>query len=31
MVEVKFGGPPTIDYLNSPVVIDNRQGTVTAP
>ena len=31
MVEAKFGGPPTIDFLNSPVVIDNRQGTVTAP
>jgi hypothetical protein len=31
MVEAKFGGPPTIDFLNSPVVIDNRDGTVTAP
>ena len=31
MVETKFGGPPTIDFLNSPVMIDNRQGTVTAP
>jgi hypothetical protein len=28
MVESKFGGPPTIDFLNSPVVIDNRDGTV---
>jgi hypothetical protein len=29
MVEAKFGGPPTIDFLNSPVMIDNRHGTVT--
>jgi hypothetical protein len=28
MVEKKFGGPPTIDFLNSPVAIDNRDGTV---
>lgn len=28
MVEKKFGGPPTIDFLTSPVVIDNRDGTV---
>ena len=31
MVEAKFGGPPTIDFLNSPVMIDNREGTVAAP
>jgi hypothetical protein len=31
MVEAKFGGPPTIDFLNSPVMIDNLHGTVTAP
>ena len=31
MVEAKFGGPPTIDFLTSPVSIDNRHGTVTAP
>jgi hypothetical protein len=31
MVEAKFGGPPTIEFLHSPVSIDNRQGTVTAP
>ena len=31
MVEAKFGGPPTIDFLSSPVMIDNRHGTVTAP
>jgi hypothetical protein len=30
MVEAEFGGPPTIDFLNSPVMIDNRDGTVTA-
>jgi len=31
MVEAKFGVPPTIDFLNSPVMIDNRQGMVAAP
>jgi hypothetical protein len=30
IVEAKFGGPPTIDYLDSPVMIDNRAGTLTA-
>lgn len=30
MVTAKFGGPPTIDFLNSPVSIDNRAGTVAA-
>ena len=30
MVEAKFGGPPTIDFLNSPVAIDNQHGTVNA-
>jgi hypothetical protein len=30
MVEAKFGGPPTIDFLHSPVAIDNRAGAVTA-
>jgi hypothetical protein len=30
MVEAKFGGPPTIDFLNSPVMIDNRAGTLIA-
>jgi hypothetical protein len=30
MVEAKFGGPPTIDFLHSPVMIDNDRGTVTA-
>jgi hypothetical protein len=28
MVEAKFGGPPTIDFLSSPVTIDNVHGTV---
>jgi hypothetical protein len=23
-VEKKFGSPPTIDFLNSPVMVDNR-------
>jgi hypothetical protein len=27
MVEAKFGGPPTIDFLDSPVMIDNGDGT----
>ena len=31
MVTAKFGGPPTIDFLTSPVSIDNRNGTVVAP
>jgi hypothetical protein len=31
MVEAKFGGPPAIDFLDSPVAIDNHHGTVTAP
>ena len=31
MVEAKFGGPPTIDFLNSTVMIDDHHGTVTAP
>jgi hypothetical protein len=31
MVEAKFGGPPTIDFLHSPVIVDNGHGTVTAP
>ena len=30
-VEKKFGAPPQIDFLDSPVMIDNRNGTVSAP
>src|SRR6476660_7226651 len=30
-VGAKFGGPPTLDYLTSSVIIDNRAGAVTAP
>ena len=30
MVEAAFGGPPTIEFLISPVMIDNREGTVLA-
>ncbi len=30
MVEAAFGGPPMIDFLISPVIIDNREGTVLA-
>ena len=28
IVEAKFGGPPTIDFLDSPVMVDNDRGTV---
>jgi hypothetical protein len=24
----KYGAPPTIEYLNSPVMVDNREGTI---
>jgi hypothetical protein len=30
MVEAAFGGPPTIEFLHSPVMIDNRHGIVAA-
>ena len=30
MVEAEFGGPPAIDFLTSPVSIDNDHGTVIA-
>jgi hypothetical protein len=29
-VEKKFGSPPTIDFLDSPVMIDNRAGRSAA-
>ena len=28
-VEGKYGTPPAIEYLNSPVMVDNREGTIS--
>jgi hypothetical protein len=28
-VEGKYGAPPTIEYLHSPVMVDNREGTIS--
>ena len=28
-VEGKYGVPPVIEYLDSPVVVDNREGTIS--
>ena len=28
-VESKYGVPPRIDYLHSPVMVDNREGTIS--
>jgi hypothetical protein len=28
-VEGKYGAPPKIDYLHSPVMVDNRDGAIT--
>jgi len=28
-VEGKYGTPPQIDYLYSPVMVDNRDGTIS--
>ena len=28
-VEAKYGSPPTIEYLHSPVMVDNRDGTIS--
>lgn len=25
----KYGAPPTIEYLHSPVMVDNREGTIS--
>jgi len=27
-VEDRYGAPPTIEYLRSPVMVDNREGTI---
>ena len=28
-VEGKYGSPPIIEYLHSPVMVDNREGTIS--
>ena len=28
-VESKYGAPPSIEYLHSPVMVDNRDGTIS--
>lgn len=28
-VEGKYGSPPVIEYLHSPVMVDNREGTIS--
>ena len=28
-VESKYGSPPTIEYLHSPVMVDNRDGSIS--
>jgi hypothetical protein len=30
MVEVKYGSPPIVEYLHSPVMVDNRDGSISA-
>jgi len=29
MVEAKYGSPPTVEYFDSPVMVDNRDGTIS--
>ena len=29
LVESKYGNPPEIEYLHSPVMVDNRDGTIS--
>jgi Putative mono-oxygenase ydhR len=29
MVADRYGAPPTIEYLHSPVMVDNREGTIS--
>jgi hypothetical protein len=28
-VESKYGSPPSIEYLHSPVMVDNREGSIS--
>jgi hypothetical protein len=30
MVEAKYGSPPIVEYLHSPVMVDNRDGSISA-
>ncbi len=29
VVEAKYGSPPSVEYFNSPVMVDNRDGTIS--
>jgi Putative mono-oxygenase ydhR len=29
MVEAKYGSPPIVEYFDSPVMVDNRDGTIS--
>jgi hypothetical protein len=29
LVEAKYGSPPTVEYFNSPVMVDNRDGSIS--
>jgi hypothetical protein len=29
MVEAKYGSPPSVEYLHSPVMVDNRDGSIS--
>ena len=29
MVEAKYGSPPIVEYFESPVMVDNRAGTIS--
>jgi hypothetical protein len=29
MVEAKYGSPPSLEYLHSPVMVDNRDGSIS--
>ena len=29
MVEAKYGSPPVVEYLHSPVMVDNRDGSIS--
>ena len=29
MVEAKYGSPPSVEYFDSPVMVDNRDGTIS--
>ena len=29
MVEAKYGAPPSVEYFESPVMVDNRDGSIS--